>query len=163
MEWYLKVVRDNYVNFSGRAQRKEYWMFVLFNVLIIIALQIIETMVGLNVGDTGIISTLYALAVVLPSLAVGVRRLHDTGKSGWWILLSLIPILGAIVLIIFLVIDSQPGDNKYGPNPKGVSAEGQTTPATASTEPKEDVASSDTPTADVTSQSVGESGEGEAK
>jgi len=119
MNWYLKVVRDNYANFSGRARRQEYWMFFLINVLITIGLSVVDGILGFGVGTFGLLSMLYGLAVLIPGLAVGVRRLHDTGRSGWWILIALIPLLGAIVLIIFLVMDSEPGSNQYGPNPKG--------------------------------------------
>jgi uncharacterized membrane protein YhaH (DUF805 family) len=73
-------------------------------------------------GEPSILSGLFVLANILPALAVGVRRLHDTGRSGWWLLIALIPLVGVIVLIIFYVQDSQPGVNKYGPNPKGVVA-----------------------------------------
>jgi uncharacterized membrane protein YhaH (DUF805 family) len=113
MEWYLKVIQ-NYVGFSGRARRKEYWMFTLFSIIISIALSIIEIIIGLPSVLTG----LYSLAVLIPSLAVGVRRLHDTGRSGWWLLLSLIPLIGTIILIVFLAEDGKPGDNQYGSNPK---------------------------------------------
>lgn len=113
MEWYLKVLK-NYVGFQGRARRKEYWMFFLFNLIVSIVLAIVESLVGLEQMLTG----LYSLAVLLPSLAVTVRRLHDTGRSGWWFLISLIPIIGAIVLLVFTVQDSQEGENQYGPNPK---------------------------------------------
>ncbi|MFC4409097.1 DUF805 domain-containing protein [Chungangia koreensis] len=113
MQWYLKVLQ-NYIGFSGRARRKEYWMFVLINAIIILVLSILESLMGLP----GIISGLYSLAVLLPSLAVSVRRLHDTGKSGWWILLGLIPFVGTIILLVFFVLDSEDGANQYGPNPK---------------------------------------------
>ncbi|SFA69755.1 MULTISPECIES: DUF805 domain-containing protein [unclassified Bacillus (in: firmicutes)] len=113
MEWYLKVLK-NYVVFHGRARRKEYWMFVLVNVIISIILSSIEAVADLP----KFLSTLYSLAVLLPSLAVGVRRLHDIGKSGWWLLLSLIPIIGGIILLVFMCQDSQESDNQYGANPK---------------------------------------------
>ncbi|MDD9271530.1 DUF805 domain-containing protein [Paenibacillus sp. GCM10023248] len=113
MDWYLKVLK-NYVGFSGRARRKEYWMFVLFNLIISIGLAIIERILDIKSVLTGI----YSLAVLLPSLAVTFRRLHDTGKSGWWILIGLIPFIGSIVLIVFNCMDSEPNENKYGPNPK---------------------------------------------
>jgi uncharacterized membrane protein YhaH (DUF805 family) len=113
MEWYLKVLK-NYVGFQGRARRKEYWMFVLVSVIVSIVLNILESMLGMN----SVLSGLYSLAVLLPSLAVGVRRLHDTGRSGWWLLLSLIPLVGAIILIVFMCQESQEGSNQYGPNPK---------------------------------------------
>lgn len=113
MEWYLKVLK-NYVVFQGRARRKEYWMFVLFNVIISIILSSVEAVADLP----KILSTIYSLAVLLPSLAVGARRLHDIGKSGWWLLISFIPIIGGIILLVFMCQDSQDGDNQYGPNPK---------------------------------------------
>lgn len=113
MEWYTKVLQ-NYVGFTGRARRTEYWMFALFNAIIIIVLSILEALLGLP----GIISGLYSLAVLLPSLAVAVRRLHDTGKSGLWLLISLIPVIGAIILLVFMVLDSDEETNQYGPNPK---------------------------------------------
>jgi uncharacterized membrane protein YhaH (DUF805 family) len=114
--YYTGVLRK-YVDFSGRARRAEYWFFVLVSLLISVALQIVEAILGIG-GGGGILSGLYGLAVLLPSLAVLCRRLHDTNRSGWWILIALIPIVGVIVLIIFAVQDSDPGTNKYGPNPK---------------------------------------------
>ncbi|NBQ13843.1 MAG: DUF805 domain-containing protein [Proteobacteria bacterium] len=117
MNWYIEVLK-NYATFTGRARRKEYWMFVLVNCLVVAGLVIIESVIrGANSG-TAILANLYLLAVLLPTLAVAVRRLHDTNRSGWWLLVSFIPLVGAIVLLIFLVSDSQPGDNTYGPNPK---------------------------------------------
>ncbi len=113
MNWYLDVLKK-YAVFSGRARRQEYWMFVLFYVISYVLLGIIEGIVNLS----GILTGIYALAVLVPSLAVGARRLHDTGRSGWWLLIALIPLVGAIVLIYFAVQDSQPGENQYGPNPK---------------------------------------------
>lgn len=112
MDWYLKVLK-NYVNFTGRARRKEYWMFALFSAIISIVLMLIEYLIGLPQS----LSSIYSLAVLLPGLGVGVRRLHDTGRSGWWLLLALVPFIGAIVLIVFFCLDSTP-DNDYGPNPK---------------------------------------------
>lgn len=113
MEWYLKVLK-NYVGFTGRARRKEYWMFFLFNAIISLVLTLLDKL--LHIGT--LLTTLYSLAVLLPSLSVAVRRLHDTGRSGWWLFIALIPIIGAIILLVFMCLDSQPGDNKYGPNPK---------------------------------------------
>ena len=113
MNWYLAAFRK-YAEFPGRARRQEYWMFTLINLLISIALFI----VGLRSGALAVVSGLYALAAFIPGLAVGVRRLHDTGRSGWMMLLSLIPIVGGIVLLVFLCQDSAPGDNRYGSNPK---------------------------------------------
>lgn len=113
MEWYLKVL-TNYVGFQGRARRKEYWMFVLFNIIISIVLGIIEAVIGTN----QVLSFIYSLAILLPSLAVAFRRLHDTGKSGWWLLIGLIPLIGSIILLVFFCTDSDANDNQYGPNPK---------------------------------------------
>jgi uncharacterized membrane protein YhaH (DUF805 family) len=119
MNWYIDAWK-NYVNFQGRARRKAFWMFALFNIIAIVALTFVEGLIGLRgEGGYGILSGLYSLAVILPALALAVRRLHDTGRSGWWILLGLIPLVGPIVLIVFYVTDSQPGTNQYGPNPKG--------------------------------------------
>lgn len=119
MNWYLKVLRQ-YGDFKGRARRMEYWMFVLFNVFISIILLIIDNLVGIAFKDIdyGPLYLTYCLFIVMPSLAVAVRRLHDSGRSGWWILISLIPFLGGIWLLVLLLMDSDPGDNKYGPNPK---------------------------------------------
>jgi uncharacterized membrane protein YhaH (DUF805 family) len=119
MNWYLDAWK-NYTNFQGRARRKAFWMFALFNIIAIVVLSVVEGLIGLrSEGSYGILSGLYSLAVILPALALAVRRLHDTGRSGWWILIGLIPLVGPIVLIVFYVTDSQPGTNQYGPNPKG--------------------------------------------
>ena len=115
MNWYLDVLKK-YAVFDGRASRQEFWMFTLFNIIISVVLAVIGVII-----DFPYLSTLYSLAVLLPTLGVGVRRLHDTGRSGWWYLISFVPLIGIIVLIIFWAQDSQPGDNKYGPNPKGMS------------------------------------------
>jgi uncharacterized membrane protein YhaH (DUF805 family) len=117
MEWYLKVLKQ-YADFGGRARRKEYWMFVLFNVIIIVLLAAIDAALGTD----GILMILYSLAVLIPSIAVAVRRLHDTGRSGWWVLIDFVPLLiGSIWLLVLMVLDSQPGENQYGPNPKEIS------------------------------------------
>ena len=118
MNWYLEVLKK-YAVFSGRARRKEYWMFFLFNIIIVVVLGFIEGVIGLAPeSDQSVLAMLYSLAVFLPGLAVGIRRLHDTGRSGWWLLLAIIPIVGAIILLVFLVQDSQSGENQYGLNPK---------------------------------------------
>jgi uncharacterized membrane protein YhaH (DUF805 family) len=117
MDWYLKVLKA-YAVFSGRARRKEYWMFLLINVLITIGLALLDGLLHFQVAGKGILSTLYGLAVVIPSLAVGVRRLHDTSRSGWWLLIGLLPFVGALILLVFFVLDSTPGTNRFGPNPK---------------------------------------------
>ena len=112
MNWYTGVLKK-YAVFSGRSRRKEYWMFTLINFLIIVALVVVE-----NLLDIFGPNLIYGLAVFVPSLAVAIRRLHDTDRSGWWMLIGLIPVIGAIVLIVFMVMDSTPGDNRFGPNPK---------------------------------------------
>lgn len=119
MNYYMDVLRKYFV-FSGRARRKEYWMFFLFNLLATIVLAFIDSAIGMYSTENGIglLSGLYSLAVLIPSIAVGVRRLHDTGKSGWWLLIALVPFIGSIVLLVFFVLDSDPGSNQYGPNPK---------------------------------------------
>jgi uncharacterized membrane protein YhaH (DUF805 family) len=123
MNWYLAVLKK-YAEFKGRARRSEYWYFVLFNVIISIVLAIVDRVIGTHSAETGfgVLGGLYALAVLIPGIAVGVRRLHDTNRSGWWLLIGLIPCIGLIVLIVFTVQDSQPGDNQYGANPKAVPA-----------------------------------------
>ena len=112
VNWYLAVLK-NYVGFSGRARRQEYWMYFLFNVIAIVVLAVVDAVVG-----TSLLVLLYELAVLLPTLAVTVRRLHDTNRSGWWILLGIIPLIGTIILIVFNASDGTPGENQYGPNPK---------------------------------------------
>jgi len=113
MKWYLEVLKK-YAQFDGRSHRTEYWMFALISFLISMALNVVEILVG----GPGILGTIYGLAVLVPSIAVGIRRLHDTNRSGWWILLGFVCCVGWIVLIVFAVEDSTPGDNQYGPNPK---------------------------------------------
>ena len=119
MNWYLEVLKK-YDVFSGRARRKEYWYFVLFSTLISIGLMIIDGVTGTfsAEGGIGLLSGIYALAVLIPSIAVMVRRLHDTNRSGWWFWIVLIPIIGAIVFIVFLASDSKPEESKYGLSPK---------------------------------------------
>ena len=118
MNWYLEVLRK-YAVFDGRARRTEFWLFFLFNCIIALVLSIIEAIVGItSIAGASIFGSLYMLAVFIPYLAVGVRRLHDTGRSGWWMLISFVPIIGSIVLLVFFVQDSQDGHNQYGPNPK---------------------------------------------
>ncbi|WEM43550.1 DUF805 domain-containing protein [Photobacterium sp. DA100] len=119
MNWYLHVLK-NYAVFKGRARRQEYWYFFLFNIIISIALSMLDSALG-NPGageGAGIIGTIYSLAVLVPSIAVGVRRLHDIGRTGWWMLIGLIPLIGLLVLLYFFVQDSQAAANEYGPNPK---------------------------------------------
>lgn len=113
MEHFLSVVKQ-YANFNGRARRQEFWMYVLFYFIFAVVLSIVTGLIGL-----GFLVNIYSLALLVPSLSVGARRLHDTGKSGWWQLIGLVPLIGIIVLIVFWAQDSTPGENQYGPNPKG--------------------------------------------
>ena len=115
MNWFITALKK-YAVFTGRSRRKEYWFFVLFYLLIAIALGIVDGVTGL-----GVLSPLGTLALLVPSIAVAIRRLHDVGKSGWWLLLGLVPLVG-LVLLYFMVQDSQPGGNEYGPNPKEAGA-----------------------------------------
>lgn len=119
MNWYLHVLK-NYATFSGRARRKEYWMFFLISALISIVLTLLDILLGTYSVEyeAGLFSGLYSLLILIPSIAVVVRRLHDTDRSGWWILISLIPLIGVIVLFVFICLDSQPGTNRFGANPK---------------------------------------------
>jgi len=122
MKWYLKVL-TNYADFSGRARRQEYWMFVLFNIIFTFVAIALDNLLGIAFLEFyGAIYLIYMLAMIIPSLAVMVRRLHDVGKSGWWILISFIPIVGSIWLLVLFFTDSVPGENEWGPNPKEVSS-----------------------------------------
>ncbi len=124
------VLKENYSNFDGRARRSEYWYFALFTFLINMVLSTLSGIFtglsgsgdGMNIGVIiiGVIALVVGIGLLLPSLAVNVRRLHDIGKSGWWLLIGFIPFVGGIVLFIFSLMDSQPGENMYGPNPKGM-------------------------------------------
>ena len=113
MYWYFEVLKK-YAVFSGRARRKEYWTFNLFNIIIYFMALLVDSL-----GGMGVFVTLYSFAVTIPSIAVGVRRLHDTNRRGWWLLISLVPLIGGLIVLIILSQDSQPGDNQYGPNPSG--------------------------------------------
>ena len=119
MNWYLDVLKK-YAVFNGRARRKEYWFFSLFNLIIIIVLGVIDGMTGSYSASAGmgLLGGIYMLAVLVPAIAVGIRRLHDTNRSGWWLLIVFVPLIGAIVLLVFMVLDSSPGENQYGANPK---------------------------------------------
>ncbi len=126
--YFLDTIKYRYAKFDGRASRSEFWYFTLFYTLISIALAFVDfLMINPMLGATpdqaargGLLQILFALAMLLPSIAVAVRRLHDIGKSGWWYLIAFIPIVGPFVLLYFFVLDSQPGSNQYGPNPKGM-------------------------------------------
>ena len=110
MNWFL-IALKKYAVFSGRANRPEYWYFTLFYMLLLIVLMVVEMAIGIP----GVLSLVGSLALLLPSLAVSVRRLHDVGKSGWWMLIALVPLIGAIVLLIFFVKKGEAGENRFGP------------------------------------------------
>ena len=114
MEWYIKVLTQHYADFSGRARRAEFWYFALFNFIAAIVLAIVD---GVLVTD-GLRGGIYSLAGPVPNIAVTARRLHDTGRSGWWQLIGIIPIIGWIVMIIFTVQDRDFDRNEYVPSPK---------------------------------------------
>lgn len=121
MNYYLKVLR-NYTMFNGRARRSEYWYFTLFNLLIAFGAMFLDNIFGIALDKLGYgpIYLIYMFAVLLPSLAVAVRRLHDVGKTGWFIAIGLIPVIGTIWLLVILVTPGMEGPNKYGPDPKEI-------------------------------------------
>ena len=137
MEHYIGVLKK-YAVFEGRASRMEFWMFMLISILVSIALSFVDKYlprIGVW-GEMGILGLAYSLITLIPSLAVGVRRLHDTNRSGSWLLILLVPIIGFIVILIFALLESTPGENKYGPNPDSISASPFTnTPPSAPTKP----------------------------
>jgi uncharacterized membrane protein YhaH (DUF805 family) len=136
MEWMLLPLK-RYAQFSGRSQRKEYWMFVLFIVITSIVLSMLDSILGLGGGmsrttysngttfgtaanlNGGLLNGVFSLAIIIPSIAVAARRLHDIGKSGWWMLIGLIPLVGWIIVIVWYCMDGTHGPNRFGPDPKG--------------------------------------------
>jgi uncharacterized membrane protein YhaH (DUF805 family) len=121
MQWYLKVLRE-YANFEGRARRTEYWMFQLFNAIAVFVAMIVDVTIGVAVQfPVPVLTIAYSLATMVPAIAVSIRRLHDTDRSGWWLLLSLVP-FGSIVILVFDCLDGTPWPNRYGSNPKAVTA-----------------------------------------
>ena len=123
MNWYLKCLKQ-YIDFWGRARRKEYWMFTLWNVVIIMFLAALAA-IGTEIGSDSFVSyipmvlyLLYGLFILIPSFTVSVRRLHDIGKSGWWILISLIPVIGSIILLVWYCTEGQRCENEWGPDHK---------------------------------------------
>ncbi len=119
MKYYIQALKK-YAVFEGRSRRSEYWFFALFNLIALVIAAILDNIIGTAFDGIGygILYLLYSLAVILPSLGLFVRRLHDTGRSGFWFFIGLIPLIGGIVLLVFLVQDSQEGENQYGANPK---------------------------------------------
>jgi uncharacterized membrane protein YhaH (DUF805 family) len=127
MSWFVEALKK-YAVFSGRSRRKEYWYFVLFVVFISIVLSTIDGLFGTyhRESGAGLLSTMFSLAVLIPSIAVSVRRLHDIDRTGWWVLISLVPLVGWIVLLVFHVQDGTPGPNRFGPDPKSTEYQGTT-------------------------------------
>jgi uncharacterized membrane protein YhaH (DUF805 family) len=111
----ISTCLSKYATFTGRARRSEYWYFALGSVLVSVIASVLDAVLDVNV-----IALLASLALLLPSLAVTVRRLHDTSRSAWWLLIALVPIFGGLALIVFACLDSTPADNAYGPYPKAV-------------------------------------------
>jgi len=125
VSWYLAVLKK-YAVFSGRARRTEYWMFALFTILILFGIIILDTMTGIankSVGF-GVLTALYMVATFIPGFAVSVRRLHDIGRSAWWLLIGIVPLIGGIVLLIFTVMEGERGQNRFGANPKAITLSG---------------------------------------
>ncbi|WP_261844509.1 DUF805 domain-containing protein [Aliamphritea ceti] len=103
-----------YADFSGRARRQEYWMFILFYIIFTIVIGLVDNLLGIP----GILSGIFALALLLPSLAIGARRLHDTNRSGWWLLMYLLPVVGPVVILIFNILEGDQNENRFGSDPK---------------------------------------------
>jgi uncharacterized membrane protein YhaH (DUF805 family) len=116
MNYFLDVLKNKYAKFDGRATRSEYWYFILFSTITYIVIMVIDGFIASVTGGLPVLTILAMLGMIVPSIAVGVRRLHDIGKSGWWYLIALVPFI-SLILIAFFVIDSKE-DNIYGPNPK---------------------------------------------
>lgn len=116
MTWYLAVLK-RYGGFDDRAHRTEFWMFMLWGAVVSIALVILDAVIGTENEYGGLLSGIYAIATIVPSLAVGARRLHDIGRSGWWQLIGLIPLIGLIVLIVWWARDGEAARNEWGGNP----------------------------------------------
>jgi uncharacterized membrane protein YhaH (DUF805 family) len=124
MDYFISALK-NYATFTGRARRSEYWFFYLFYFIFLVLAVILDNLLGITIEDTGI-GPLYfvsILAMIIPGLAVTVRRLHDVGKSGWFYFIVLIPIIGSIWLLVLMATDGKPGRNQYGLNPKGIGNE----------------------------------------
>ncbi|RSS60834.1 DUF805 domain-containing protein [Streptomyces sp. WAC07061] len=117
MHYYVDVIK-RYADFTGRARRREYWMFVLCS----IPIMVVAIVLDFALGSYPVIFYIYNLAVFLPTLGLSVRRLHDTGRSGWWYLISFIPFVGWIAIIVLMALEGHAGPNEYGANPKQVTA-----------------------------------------
>lgn len=118
IDWAMRPL-TKYANFADRAPRAEYWWFYLLTIVAYTVAMIIDSVIGNAgiLGSYGILSVAVFLGLLVPSLAAGVRRLHDTDRSGWWLLIAFVPLVGAIVLLVFWVSEGTRGDNRFGPNP----------------------------------------------
>ena len=112
-----RCLKEKYINFSDRAARSEYWWFALFCWGVAIALSILDNLIFNDASGYGIFSTIWGLAIVVPSIGVGVRRLHDLDKSGWWLLLSCIPVIGFLILVFWFIQQGTAGQNRFGADP----------------------------------------------
>jgi uncharacterized membrane protein YhaH (DUF805 family) len=123
MNWYLTALKK-YAVFNGRSRRAEYWFFLLFNIIISVVLSLLDAALGTSSGEggAGVLSGVYSLAVLIPGIAVSIRRLHDTDRSGWWLLLAFVPCVGGIILLVFMAQEGTQGPNQYGENPKLLTA-----------------------------------------
>ena len=124
MDWMMLPLR-RYADFNGRSRRKEYWMFILGVIIVAVVLGVIEGAMGMSgmVGGVyGPLTTLLLLAVLIPGIAVQVRRFHDQDKSGWFVLLGLIPLLGGLIVLVFMCLEGTKGPNRFGDDPKGGAA-----------------------------------------
>lgn len=119
MQW-LKEVIAKYATFRGRARRREYWRYILYYVIAFVTLVLVDMLTGtFNIeSQLGFLSGLFLLFMLIPSVAVAVRRLHDTERGGWWLLLAFLPLIGQLVLLFFFIQEGDEGDNAYGPDPK---------------------------------------------
>lgn len=116
---YYSICLSRFAGFSGRARRREYWTFALVNCLIAMLLLILGLAFGEDSPASNIMVTIFYLIMLVPSLSVSVRRLHDIGKSGWWLFIGLISLIGSLLLLVWSFMDSEPDENQYGENPKG--------------------------------------------
>lgn len=122
---YYSICLSKFADFSGRARRREYWTFALVNGLIALILLILGLAFGEDSPASNIMVTIFYLIMLVPNLSVSVRRLHDIGKSGWWLFIGFIPLIGSLLLLVWSLMDSEPGENQYGENPKGGEDGGQ--------------------------------------
>lgn len=124
MNWFIKALKQ-YADFKGRARRKEFWLFILFYFIFYVLAVVLDNVLGITIDYmyVGPVTSMLSLVMIIPNLSVTVRRLHDIGKSGWFIFIGLIPVIGSIWLLVLMFKNSQSGTNEYGPNPKEIVVE----------------------------------------